>query len=434
MAEYEFRYGTGTTRFEYPEEDVLGVLTSHPVKPCADSPEGIVRLALENPIGTKRLREIVKAGEKVCIAVPDFTRMWQKPHIYTPLVVEELERAGVRDSDITIVIAAGSHRTPTPDEQRMLVSPNIFDRIRVVNHDCRDLDNLVGIGVTRRGTKVLLNRIAFESDRLVLTGGIVYHFLAGFGGGKKMVLPGLCGYETIMRNHSYSFLPGEGAGRNTDVRCGNMTESNPLHDDMLEAASFARVDFLLNVVCDSAMNMVGAVSGDLEQAHKAGAELVRSMDDVVIPHRARLVIACAGGSPKDINLYQTSKVIFNAVEAVEEGGAMIIVSECTEGLGSPDIAHLFSLKNQQARESDARAEYSIAKGISYDFCRYAGLLRFILVSSLPAEALEDTGIVPASSVNEAVALAKEYLKDEHPGCWIMPFGANTMPVVEEDKK
>ena len=142
---------------------------------------------------TPRPAELVKPGETVCIIISDVTRRWQSPETYIPILVEELEQAGIRDEDMLILSATGTHRTQTQEEHIGLVTQAVYDRIRVEDHVCTDQENLVHVGDTSRGTPVWLDKRAMACDHIVLTGGVVYHFMAGFGGGRKSVLPGISG-------------------------------------------------------------------------------------------------------------------------------------------------------------------------------------------------------------------------------------------------
>ncbi len=286
--------GTRDLEFEYPDKHVLGVLESNPVELPGGTPEELIRRALDEPVGSPKLGEIVNPGETVAVIVPDITRAWQSIDVYTPVIIEELEKAGIRDEDITIISATGTHRRQSEEEHRKLVSDAVYDRIKVVDHVCTDADMHVQIGTTSRGTPVLIDRRAAEADRIILTGAVVYHFLAGFGGGRKMILPGISARETIMKNHSLALNPGMGSGSNPKVRSGNMNDTNPFHADMLEAAKMAHPDFLFNVVADSDFNIIKCFAGDFEKAHTEGAELVDRKDGVRLPCRSDVTIATAG--------------------------------------------------------------------------------------------------------------------------------------------
>jgi len=432
MKNFKMKYGKGYQEFEFEEENVIAEIQPNEFVKSNLSQGDIVKAALENPIESGRLRDIVKKGDTVCVIVPDITRAWQSPSTYVPPVIEELNRGGVRDEDILIISATGSHRKQTEEEHIKLVSEEIYKRIRVLDHDCNDEENLVYMGTTTRGTIVKLNKKAMECDYLVLTGGIVYHFIAGFGGGRKYILPGISSYETIMKNHSYSFNEGAGTGSNPLTRSGNFNETNPINADMFEAASFAKPAFLLNVVVDGDKNITHAFAGDYITAHAEGIKTVILIDGVKVDKKAEMVIASAGGFPKDMNLYQTSKTIINAAESMEEGGVMIIVSECPEGFGSPATEHIIvNFDNMSDREKDIRKEYSIGKGIAFLECEHAEKSTFILVTQMDPQLFNKTKIKVVKTITEAIELTYKIKGKRNLKTYLMPQGANTMPLFEK---
>lgn len=428
MSKYNMKFGKNKMEFDFPEEHVLSVIKPNKLDVPDLSQENIVKKAIENPIESARLSEIVKVGDTVCVVVPDLTRAWQSPHIYVPPIIEELNKGGVKDEDILIISATGSHRFQTEEEFKQLVSEKIYDRVKIIDHDCKDEENIVYVGTTTRGTPVKVNKKALECDHIVLTGGAVFHFLAGYGGGRKYILPGITSYETIMKNHSYSLNEGLGSGSNPNVKSGKFDETNPIHSDMLEAASFVRPTFILNVVVDANKKITHAFSGNYIKAHERACEVVDAVDGVYIDNKAEMVIASACGFPKDINLYQTSKTIFNAVEAIEDDGVMIIVSECCESFGSAATEHVIKdFDNMLDREKDVRADYSIGAFIGYLECEYAEKYNFILVTDMDPELLSTTNIKVVNTIDKALDLAYKIKGTKDLRTYMMPYGANTLP-------
>lgn len=428
MSKYNMKFGKEKIEFEFKEENVLDIIKPNKVEITDLSQNEIVKKAIENPIESARLSEIVKEGDTVCVVVPDLTRAWQSPHIYVPPIIEELNKGGVKDKDILIISATGSHRFQTEEEFKQIVSEEIFNRVKVIDHDCKDEENLVYVGTTTRGTPVKVNKKALDCDHIVLTGGAVFHFLAGFGGGRKYILPGITSYETIMKNHSYSLNVGLGSGSNPNVKSGKFDETNPIHSDMLEAASFVRPSFILNVVVDANKKITHAFSGNYIKAHEKACEVVDAVDGVFIDKKADMVIASACGFPKDMNLYQTSKTIFNAVEAIDEGGIMIIVSECCEGYGSKATEHIIKdFDNMVDREKDVRDDYSIGTFIGYLVCEYAEKYNFILVTDMDSELLSTTNIRVVNTFDKAMELAYKIKGRKDLKTYMMPYGANTLP-------
>jgi nickel-dependent lactate racemase len=423
--EFALKYGHEEMLLKIAEEHILQVIESNQVTFEKTELE-IIQSALANPIGSPRLAEIVKPGERVCVVIPDITRVWQRTDLFLPLIVEELAQGGVQDKDIIFICALGTHRRQTAEEHRLLLGPKLADRFTVIDHDCHDRANLVYCGETSFGTPVWLNKQAMECDHLVLTGGIVYHFLAGWSGGKKYVLPGIASYETVMANHALSLNPVRGQGPHPEVRSGN-DATNLIHLDMLEAAGLANPAFMLNVVTAEG-RIAGAVAGHYQAAHDQGRAMVDAIDGVTIQEKADLVIASAGGSPKDVNLYQSIKTLINAREATKPGGTMIILTESPEGLGGNAEVQEMILGYQTVleREDALRTDYSISKYVGYYFCESAEKFELILVSALDSALLAKANIKIVRTLDEALALVYAQ-RGKNLKTHVMPQGANTLP-------
>ena len=428
MKAFPLKYGKEIVHATLSEEQLFGVIQSNT---SADSKteEAVILDALENPIESLRLRELVKPKEKVCIVISDITRAWQKMHVYLPYLVKELNRGGVSNEDILFLSATGSHRKHSEQEHQRLLGDELKDQFKVIDHDCLDDNNLVYLGETSYGTPVKINKLAMDCDHIIVTGAIVYHLLAGWGGGKKSILPGISGYETIMANHAMSLDPKIGGGSNPEIRSGKII-GNAIYEDMLEAAHLVKPSFLFNVIMDPKGNISHAVAGHYEEAHEKGCRIVDDVDGIFIKEKADMVIASAGGYPKDINFYQTVKTVINAKEAVHEKGIIIILSECSEGMGNPEIQEIVqNYSNLLEREQALRNNYTIAKFIGYYATEVAAKTTMILVSSLPPEELSMADITIVKTLDEALEMAYR-VKGNAVKTYIMPNGANTLPKLE----
>ena len=389
-----------------------------------------IEYALDHPIGAGPIEEAVQPGDKVCIIISDVTRRWQQPSAYLPVLVDRLNRAGIPDEDLLILCATGTHRQQTEEEHIALVGEELYRRIKFRDHNCDDKEHLTFVGTSSRGTPVWLDSYAMACDKIILTGGVVYHFLAGFGGGRKSVVPGIAGRETINTNHNNALNKGMGSGSNPRVCNGNLSADNPFHTDLVECASFAKPAYLLNVIVDDNYQIIGAFAGDWQKAHAAAAKAVEQLDGVAIPHRAPLVIASAGGYPKDINLYQTSKTLSNALAAVAPGGTVILLSECREGIGDPDCEKLLcGFDTMEDRERALRADFSIGGFVGFLFAETSEHYHLILVTSLPDTVFEKTSIQTAKTLDEALALAAGGNGGSLDGVEtiLMPHGGSTVP-------
>lgn len=430
MKEFELKYGKGMAKFSFEEKNIIDIIDNN-LQDKTKTEEEIILNALENPIGSERLRDIVKPGEKVCIVTPDITRAWQRSYVYIPYVVDELLSGGIKEEDIIFLSATGTHRGQTEQEHRQLIGDKLYEKYKIYDHKCDDKDNLVYVGTTSYGTPVNVNRMALDCDHIVITGAIVYHFLAGWSGGRKSILPGIASYETVMANHGLSLGKKPGVGTLKSVRPGNW-DGNPVHHDMVEAASLVKPSFLFNVVIGDDGKIGAAVSGHFIKAHEEGKKFVDSFDGVSIKEKADLVIGTAAGFPKDINFYQSSKLLINLREAVKSGGAIIAITECSEGLGGNDEVRdmLVNYSTMPEREEALRADYSISKHVSYLACETAQQNLLILVSELDPEIMKSTGIKVVKTIDEALKIVYNKLGHELK-TYIFLHGANTFPKIEE---
>lgn len=418
-------YGDEHWELKLPRAHWLGTLRAQPL-PANASEDQVVQEALARPVASPPLRELARPGEKVVILVGDMTRLWVRYQVLVDHLLRELEAAGVEDQDILIVSGTGFHREQTREEHRQLVGDQVLGRIPVLDHRATREDELVRLGTTTRGTPVEVNRQVVQADQVILTGGIVYHFLSGYGGGKKAAMPGVCSYGAIMANHKLSLDP-SGPGLNPDVRAGKM-QGNPLSEDMLEVADSIGIDFILNSVIDEDRHCIAAaVAGDMRAAHERGARVVDQHFGIPIQERADLVIASCGGYPKDIDFYQTYKTVHNVVPALKPGGTGIIISESREGIGNDNFYTIFTdYPDNQAREARLREDYDIASFMGFSEAVWAEQHRFIVVSSLAPEKLRNMNMLPARSLDQALQLATRELPPDY-RAYIMPTGATTFP-------
>lgn len=427
MKTIKMKYGKEILNLQLPEENLLQVIEPNPFTK-AGTEEEIIKAALNKPIASARLKELVKPGETVCIVISDVTRAWQKTNVYLPYIVDELNSAGIKDEDIMFLSANGTHRHQKEEEHNSLLGDKLAQRFKVYDHDCLDKENLKYVGKTTYNNKIYINKKALECDHMILTGGIVYHFLAGWGGGKKSILPGISGYETIMTNHGLSLSPEIGRGVLPSVKCGNI-ENNPIYDDMIQAANFVRPTFMFNVVIDANGEICAAVAGNYIKAHEEGCNIVDKKDGVYIDQKADVVIASAGGYPKDINFYQSSKCVTNSVEALKDGGTLIILSQCSEGLGGDKDVHeiIYNYTNLDEREKSLRQRYSISKHIGYYMCEVAEKYNFILVSdAIDKQIFKNTKVKVVDNLDEALKIAYKD-KNNNLKTIVMPYAANTLP-------
>lgn len=403
---FQLAYGRDRIEVNLSQEEVLGVLQPRGLSPLPD-PEEKIRAGLGRPLESPPLRELAKAGQSVAIIASDITRV-TRSEMFLPILVEELNRAGVADQDITIIFAQGIHRPHTPQEQHQLVGDSLVGRIKLLDHDARDPEANVYLGTTRRGTRVAINRAVAAADLVILTGNITYHYFAGFTGGRKALVPGVAAGETISQNHNLVLNPEPGSGINPAAISGKL-EGNPVHEDLVEGAALAHPDFLLNLVVDDHRQVAGAFAGDWLAAHEQGARFMDEHYRVEIPKPADLVIVSCGGSPRDINLIQSHKAIDDAFPAVREGGVMIVLAECADGIGSDHFHQWSCLGSLEAIEAKLRQNYQVHGQTCHACMRKALQAQIIMVSSLPDQVVEKTKMIPAPDIDSALSLAREKL-------------------------
>jgi nickel-dependent lactate racemase len=390
-------------------------------KPGTPDPNAEIVRALKEPIGSKMLNEIVKSEHKVAIVVNDATRRTPS-ELMVPLLLEELNTSGVKDENVTAVFACGTHRAVKQEEAASLLGQEVLNRVKAVSHDCRAQD-LVHVGATQKhGTKVFLNRVFAEADVRILTGDIGFHYYAGYSGGRKSVMPGVAGEETIRQNHAMLL--------DANARTG-LLEGNPVHEDMAEAARMTRVDFILNVVTNSRGEIVKAFAGDLEQAFNEGVKLVDEMYRVTVDRRADIVVVSAGGDPADINLYQAHKAIDNALEVVKRGGVIVLVAECPEGHGN-QVFYDWMVKfgDLKAVEKEIKRNFVLGGHKAYYLLEALQNHKIILVSSMPDYYASNIfKLKTARAVNDALNEAFN-ITGRNARVWTMPYGNYTLPEVK----
>ena len=419
MVDVWLPYGESDVCIRVPARNFLGSIEAKKAVVVSD-PESEIKRALKEPIGSKRLTEIAQANQKVAIVVDDATRDAPSELMLLP-VLEELNSVGVKDKDITIIFGCGTHRVVTTIEAKKLLGKEVINRIKTISHNCKSED-LVYIGKTKsHGTKVRVNRVFAEADLKILLGDVGFHYYAGYGGGRKSVMPAISCSQTIQNNHAMLL--------NSKARTG-ILEGNPVHKDMTEAAKLAKVDFIVNVVTNSKGELVRAFAGDLEKAFYEAIKLVDELYRVTVDRRADIVVVSAGGHPGDINLYQAYKGLDNALEVVKRNGTVILVAECPEGHGN-QVFYEWMMRFGELKkvEREVKRHFVMGGHKAYYLLKAQKNHAIILVSSLPDYYASDIfKLKTARAVNDAF---KEALKISGSASkvWVMPEGNHTLPSV-----
>ena len=416
--ELELGFGTGVQKISLPDQNVLAVLTPNEVSRGLTGEAEVLR-ALVSPIGTPRLRDMVRPGETIAVVTSDVTRPMPTYKVM-PALLDELYAGGVRREDITLVFALGSHRAQTEEEKRKLAGERAFSEIRCIDSDP---DDCISLGTTSRGTPVDIFRPVAEADRRICLGNIEYHYFAGYSGGAKAIMPGVSTRAAIQANHRLMVEETSRAG---------LLSGNNLREDIEEAAALCGVDFILNVVLDEHKEIIQAVAGDVTRAHRAGCQFLDTLYLKELDQKADIVVVSQGGAPKDLNLYQTQKALDNAKHAVKKGGVIILIGSCREGLGE-------RVFEQWLRE--APDAHSMAERVRTDFQlggHKAAAIAMVLenadvylVSELPDDTVRGAFLKPAASAQAALDEAFSRLGSDA-RVLVMPYGGSTLPIVREN--
>lgn len=419
MEKITLGYGRSQQEISIPSTNLLGTIRPRKLGDSLN-PEETILNALKNPIGSSPLREIVKPGEKVAVIISDITRPCPNAKLL-PYVIEELNQGGVSDQDIIIVSALGSHRPHQKEELRKLVGP-VFDRVT-----CMDSygDDFIEIGVSSRGTPFQVFRPVVEADCRVCLGNIDYHYFAGYSGGAKAIVPGVCTRATIQSNHQMMLNPGARVG---------VLENNPVREDMEEIVKFLSIDFILNVILDDHKVIMGAVAGHFQEAHRAGCKILDQAYRLPIEELADVVITSSGGFPKDINVYQAQKALDNARWAVKPGGIIILVAECGEGFGEKTFEKW--LEEANAPEDIIKRIYQEFKLGGHKAAAIASMTsqyKIFLVSNLQETQVKKLFMKGFTSAQEALDESFRQ-KGLNAKVWVMPTGGATLPEFSSEVK
>ena len=425
---YHVPYSKSTIEFDLPPGMRGTVVASKQVKPLSDV-EGAIVEALAHPVNSPPLREMARPGDKVCIVFTDITRA-SPDQLLVPALLRELEAAGVRDDNITLLCGIGMHRPSTPEEKVIKLGQAVVDRYRVIDNEPQNPAALVDLGVTPGGTPVSAHRAAVEADLLLATGIVEPHQYAGYSGGRKTLAVGAAGEPLIAHTHGPAFID------DPRTRLGRI-EGNPFHEAITEAARRANLRFILNVVLDDEKRVVCVKAGEPVETHAQLVDFARSIYEVDIPHQYDVAIGGAG-FPKDANLYQASRaasyLFFAPTPAVRPGGYLIIPARCEEGAGdgvgeqrfltamrdAPDIQFILDDARQNGYPPGQQRAFVMAKVLEQ--------ARVVIVGSETPDVVMDCKMTPVETMEEALALAARELGDKL-DVLIVPHALLTLPVV-----
>ncbi|MFQ5910196.1 MAG: nickel-dependent lactate racemase [Thermoplasmata archaeon] len=415
MMEVEVPYGDGTLSARFPDYVSTSIIEPNEV-PQKDE-IGLLKEAISNPVSCEPLSEFLGHPDKVLVVVNDATR--QTP---TSKALEGMDEA-LRDKKLEFLIATGSHRAPTESEIRSIFG-TFYSRYRdcIQYHDSRESET-IELGVTSRGTPVKINRMLFDFERVVLINSVEPHYFAGFTGGRKSILPGIASFETIEANHKFALEP---RARTLSL------EGNPVHEDMVEALGFldsAKL-FSTNLVLDGHRRISSVGAGDIDESFLEAVRYSRDIHSVQVERPADIVITVAS-PPSDLNLYQSQKALDNAKLVTKEGGTIVFITECREGIGKREFFDLIAAEKDPASVlGKIKSGYRLGWHKAAKMAEMLTQFEILAVSDLPPADIENLFMVPFSGLQSAVDHSLESL-DEDVHALVMPMGELTVPRVQE---
>ncbi len=412
----DLAYGRRTFELSF-DEHQFAVLSTNTDReaPLSDFDIGA---ALDSPIASPPLDEIAGGDDSVLIVVSDATRATASAQLVN-LLVRRLVQAGVSPAQIAVIFATGIHRPVSEKEKVELLTPFIVQRLRIFQHDAYDRARLTTLGKTERGVTLEVNSALQEFSRVFVIGGITFHYFAGFTGGRKSICPGLASAETIEATHMLA-LDFERGGRKAGVAAGRL-DGNAVHEECERVASLVAPAFGLNTIVNEDKRAVRMFCGDWRLAHRAACDYYLDRHSVTIPAKRDIVIASCGGFPHDINMIQAHKALDMAALACNEGGTIILLAECSDGLGRPDFLKWFDESDSRALEARLVNGYEVNGQTAWALLAKAERYRVYLVSDLPSDDVKRMRMIPVRTIAEALRQAG------NGDGFILPRGAAVLP-------
>ncbi len=428
MENFSLKYGKNEVAIAIDGARSVQTLTENPMNTIEDIHAAFLKAITEDTIESPVLEQLVASDDKITIIISDMTRFW----MHQDVICEELfrflnEKIGIPFENIVVLIALGTHRKNSAEERKTLAGAYVYDHAAaVVDHDC-DAPDLVDIGTTSYGTRVLVNPLAV-GRKVICIGGTVHHLMAGYGGGRKSIVPGIAGRETIRHNHSMALDPIKDC---SDEKVGaGKFNNNPINEDMREAGALLKPIFGINIVVNSASAHSGLFCGDFDASWRESCRYVQKCYGVPIDHQADIVFVSCGGFPKDLNFYQATKSLFNASRAVKPGGTLVMLAECSEGAGAKDFFDWLKPLREGHLDQSLRKAFTIGGYIFYAACENIRRANVLLLAGpeLDAAVVGDMGVHKYDNM-EAI-LSEIDFRDKD--VYIMPYGGSLMPQMQED--
>ena len=423
MSTVNLKYGKTSIEIDLDGAKSIDTLVEKPMREIEDI-EKEFRYSIEDGvIGALPLKDLIKSDDKVIIS--DLTRFWMRQDIICSLLVKYLrEDMNIPTENIAVLIALGTHRKNTEEEKKTLAGEYAYNNCAmVVDHDC-DADDLEYVGTTSMGTEVYVNPLAVGRKVIVIS-GTVHHLMAGYGGGRKSIVPGIAGRKTIKMNHIRALDVNE---PKSDERVGSgKFTNNPINIDMLEAGRMVNPVFGINICVNSASKHSGLFSGDFEKAWKESCMYIQKSYGLPIEKEYDVVFVSCGGFPKDLNFYQSSKSLFNGIRAMKDGGTIVLLAQCGEGSGAKDFFDWIEPLKRGCLDESLRKDFTIGGYIFYAACEAIRRGNVLLLSELEPEEIKDMGVISYNSLEELM----RHVDVENKEICVIPYGGSVLPQLHE---
>lgn len=415
MPNIQLKYGNASIPFEYDENQfqILGKLTQDVALTDVE-----IGNSFDNPIDSQTLEEIISPNETVLFVVPDATRSVASGQIIN-LLVRRLIANGTMPHEIACIFAVGIHRPVTETEKQEILTPFINQRIKTLEHNAKDLAQTIKLGKTQRGTPIELNRALTEYDHVILLGGINFHYFAGFTGGRKLICPGLGSTRTISETHKLAF-DFEQKTRREGVGIG-LLDGNPVHEEFLEVVQAINPSFSVNTFVNGKGEATAVFAGHWKTSHRKACEVYAERQTVEINEKRDVVIVSCGGFPHDINMIQAHKALEMASHACNDGGTIIFLAECSDGLGRSDFLNWFEAENSAGLAEKLCEIYQVNGQTAWSLLKKAERFKIKIVTDLSETETSKMRLEKAKDFTEAIGQTNKNSKG-----YIFPFGAKFM--------
>lgn len=405
-------YGKSSIVFEFDANrfQILGETETQ--KPLSDSEIGE---RFDAPVDSKTLEEIIKPGESVLLIVPDATRRTASGQIVN-LLVRRLIAGGTMPFDIRIIFATGIHRKVTEEEKREIVTPFIAQRIKMLDHNARDLAQLVNFGASESGIPVQLNRVLVEHDHTIIIGGINFHYFAGFTGGRKLICPGLGSTRTVSETHKLAF-DCVNKTRRKGVETAKL-DGNVVHEAFMEVVEKFPPSFAINTIVNEKGEATEIFAGNWKTSHQKACDFYAAKHTIKIEEKREIVIVSCGGFPHDINMIQAHKALDSAANACSPNGTIIFLAECENGLGRNDFLDWFEAETSAKLAERLCAKYQVNGQTAWSLLKKAERFNIRILTNLPEAETRPMRLQKARDLNEILSEIDSTKKG-----YILPFGA-----------